>query len=83
MSYENGFKGTADFAKNQMTDWKVVSADKDTLKLRLTFLDPIWVSQNPKPCLVMLNFRDGQSFKSAGFGQTLAADTIKRVKLVK
>jgi len=66
--YLNGFKGTPEFSKNQMTDWKIVSADKESLELKLTFQDPIWVSQNVLPCFVTLNFRDGLSFKSAGLG---------------
>jgi len=65
-----------------MIDWKILSADDDLLKIKLTFQDPIWVSQNALPCFVTLNFGDGESFKSAGLGQTLTADTVKRVQLV-
>jgi len=51
-----------------MTDWLIVSADKESLKIKLTFKDPMWVSQNALPCFVTLNFGDGLSFKSAGLG---------------
>ena len=66
-----------------MTDWKVEKAEKDKMEILLTFEDPLWVSQNAFPCFVILDFKDCQRFKSAGFNQSLAADTVRRVQLDK
>ena len=53
------------------------------MKILLNFQDPLWVSQNTKPCFVDINFGDGESFKGAEFGQMMDKNTVKRVQLEK
>jgi hypothetical protein len=35
------------------------------------------------PCFVELDFKDGKAFTSAGFGENLAPDTVKRIQIEK
>jgi len=75
----NGFKGTADFYRNRLVSWKILSAETYNMDLELTFEDPLWVSQNVLPCFVTLKFGDGKQFKGARFGQPLTPGTEKRI----
>jgi hypothetical protein len=79
VTYLNGFKGTTDFYKNKMTAWEVISATENKMEIQLTFSDSIWISQNVLPCFLELDFGDGQAFKSAGFGENLTENTVKRI----
>jgi len=66
-----------------MNDWKVVSAEEKEMKILLAFQDPLWVSQNTRPCFVVINFGDGERFKGAEFGQNMTKNTVKRIQLEK
>jgi hypothetical protein len=35
------------------------------------------------PCFIELDFKDEKAFKSAGFGESIAPDTVKRIQLEK
>jgi hypothetical protein len=53
------------------------------MELQLTFSDPIWVSQNTKPCFVKIDFKDGLAFVSSGLSKPIPPLTVKRLKLKK
>ena len=59
IKYLSGWSTTSTNERPSMTNWSVVSAEGNQIKVQLDFINPQSVSKGPIPCTLEVSFGDG------------------------